>query len=270
MPATPPRRTPLSQRMSLAIVGSSAPSAQQAYRELTARYATVPLEAADVVVVVGGDGELIDLMHRLLECGSATPPPVFGLHRGRTGFLMNDWSADDLHNRIRVANQTVIYPLRMDAFFEGGRMLTALALNEVALRRQSQQSARVRVLVDSRVRLEELAGDGVMVSTPAGSTAYNLSANGPIVPLSAQVLALTPICPLRPRRWTGALLDRKAVVRFEVMERHKRPVVVSADQREVVEVEAVEIREARDRPMTLLFDPRQSFEERVLREQFVV
>lgn len=253
----------------LALTAAPSDAAQQARDDLAARYPTVPLAAAEVVVAVGGDGQLIDTLHRVLELRTALPA-VFGMHRGTTGFLMNAWSAQDLPARIAAAERSEVHPLQMQAHDTGGGSLTALALNEVSLRRLGQQSARVRITVDGQVRMEELRGDGVMVATPAGSTAYNLSARGPIVPLGAEVLCLTPICPLRPRHWAGALLPRGSVVRFEVLDPGKRPVAASADQREMVEVTAVDVREQRDLALTLLFDPGHGLEERVLREQFRV
>jgi NAD+ kinase len=191
------------------------------------------------------------------------------MNRGTTGFLMNDYSADGLAARLEGAIPSTLYPLCMDALDLAGQPLPPLlACNEVALRRVGEQSARLQVSVDGEVRLEELRGDGVLVATPAGSTAYNLSAHGPILPLGAGLLALTPICPMTPRRWAGALLRRDATVRFEVIEPEKRPVVASADQRRQVRVSAVEVREAIERPMKVLFDPDRSLDERLVREQF--
>jgi NAD+ kinase len=254
----------------LAFVASDSPVAQAALSELSTRYEAVPLAEADVVVALGGDGSLIDALHAVLGLpADHVPPAVYGMNRGTTGFLMNDWSAERLQERLAGAMPSVLHPLSMDAVdLDGATLPPLLACNEVALRRVGEQSSRLRVSVDGEVRLEELRGDGCMVATPAGSTAYNLSARGPILPLGAGLLALTPICPMTPRRWGGALLQRNAVVRFDVLEPVKRPVVANADQRRLVRVSAVEIREAIERPMTVLFDPDRSLDERLLREQF--
>lgn len=256
--------------MRLSFVASSAPAAQAALAELNAEHESVPLGQADIVVALGGDGSLIDALHAILDLPSDLPPPaVYGLNLGTTGFLMNDYSAEGLSRRLAEAVPATLHPLRLDALgLDGTPLPTLLACNEVALRRVGEQSARLRVSVDGEVRLEELRGDGAMVATPAGSTAYNLSARGPILPLGAGLLALTPICPMTPRRWGGALLRRDAVVRFEVLEPDKRPVVATADQRRLVRVREVEVREETGRPMTVLFDPDRSLDERLVREQF--
>jgi NAD+ kinase len=256
--------------VNLAFVASEAPAAQAALAELTNSHETVTLEQADVVVALGGDGSLIDALHAILNLpADRTPPAVYGMNRGTTGFLMNDYSAEGLCQRLEGAVPSTLHPLRMDALDLAGAVLpTLLACNEVALRRVGEQSARLQVSIDGEVRLEELRGDGAMVATPAGSTAYNLSARGPILPLGAGLLALTPICPMTPRRWGGALLRRDAVVRFEVLEPEKRPVVASADERRHVRVSAVEIREETERAMIVLFDPDRSLDERLVREQF--
>jgi NAD+ kinase len=254
----------------LTFVASPAPAAQAALAELTGRHRSLPLDQADIVVALGGDGALIDALHAVLSLPAGhTPPAVYGMNRGTTGFLMNDYSADALIGRLEGAVPSTLHPLLMDALdLDGTPLPSLLACNEVALRRVGEQSARLQVSVDGEVRLEELRGDGAMVATPAGSTAYNLSARGPILPLDAGLLALTPICPMTPRRWGGALLRRDAVVRFVVLEPDKRPVVATADQRRLVQVSVVDIREARDRPMTVLFDPDRSLDERLVREQF--
>ena len=250
---------------------SPSPAARAATADLERRYEHVPFERADVVVAVGGDGALIDALHCILALAPGSRrPAVFGMHRGTVGFLMNQFGDGDLLERIAGAVASTIFPLRMRAEdLEGRPMPDQLACNEVTLRRQHGQAARLRILVDGRVRLPELLGDGVIVATPAGSTAYNRSAHGPIIPLEADLLALTPVCPLRPRRWTGALLPSRAVVRVEVVNGDTRPVVATADQRQTTsEVGAVEIAEARDEALTLLFDPGHALDERVLREQF--
>jgi NAD+ kinase len=251
----------------LAFVASSAPAAQAALEDLTGRFGNVAEHECDVVVALGGDGLVLDVLHRLLR--RRNPPGIYGMNRGTTGFLLNGYDGDDLVARISAAAPTRVVPLECRAWSAAGEELPLMrAFNEVALRRLSNQSARIRVFVDGIERLAELAGDGVLVATAAGSTAYNLSARGPILPLESNLLALTPICPLRPRHWTGALLRHRRVVTFEVLDPVKRPVAVSADQRELVEVTRVEVRESRDTEMHLLFDEGQGLAERVLAEQF--
>lgn len=207
---------------------------------------------------------MLETLHANLNSGT----PVYGMNRGSVGFLMNDYDEDNLPGRLATAVRAVIHPLQMDAWTEAGSVQSGLAINEVSLLRQTRQSAKLRITVDDRVRLEELACDGCLVSTAAGSTAYNLSAHGPIIPLDAQVLALTPISAFRPRRWRGALLPHTAKVRFEVLEPGKRPVSATADSFEVRRVTRVEVRERRDVALTMLFDAGRTFEERVLAEQF--
>lgn len=248
----------------IAFVASDRPEAAAARDRLAALYGSGDPAAADVIVALGGDGFMLETLHANLERRT----PVFGMNRGSVGFLMNDYQEDGLRKRLAGAERTVIHPLQMDAWTEDGEVHTGLAINEVSLLRQTRQSAKLRITVDDRVRLEELACDGCMVATPAGSTAYNLSAHGPIVPLNAQVLALTPISAFRPRRWRGALLPHTARVCFEVLEPDKRPVSATADSFEVRQVTRVEVRERRDIALTMLFDAGRSFEERVLAEQF--
>ena len=254
----------------IAFTSSPAPTAEQAAHELRERYGRVSLADADVVVPIGGDGAMIDALHRVLDLPDGRArPAVFGMHRGTVGFLMNDYGVDGLLDRIAAAVPNTIHPLRMRAFdLTGEPVGEELACNEVALRRLHGQSARLRILVDGQVRVPELIGDGVLVATPAGSTAYNRSAHGPIIPLAAGLLALTPICPMRPRRWSGALLPRGVVVRADVMNGDRRPVAVTADQREALAVGSAEICEAQDKALRLLFDSGHALEERVLREQF--
>lgn len=248
----------------LAFTASERPEAQAACERLTARYGQVREAEADVIVALGGDGFMLETLHRNL----ARPTPIFGLNRGSVGFLMNDYDEDDLIARIASAGRTIIHPLQMDARVENGQVHSGLAINEVSLLRQTRQSAKLRISVDDKVRLEELTCDGCMVATPAGSTAYNLSAHGPIIPLDARILALTPISAFRPRRWRGALVPHEARVRFEVLEDDKRPVSATADGFEVRRVTCVDVRERRDVALTMLFDAGRSFEERVLAEQF--
>jgi len=248
----------------LAFVASERPEAQASRRTLAARYGCVPEAEADVIVALGGDGFMLETLHRNL----ARPTPVYGMNRGSIGFLMNDYDEDGLPERIASAQRTVIHPLQMDAWVENGQVHSGLAINEVSLLRQTRQSAKLRISVDDRVRLEELSCDGCMVATPAGSTAYNLSAHGPIIPLDARILAVTPISAFRPRRWRGALVSHEARVRFEVLEADKRPVSATADGFEVRRVIAVDVRERRDMTLTMLFDAGRSYDERVLAEQF--
>lgn len=256
--------TQLDSPPALAFIASDRPEAQVSRRTLIARYGAVPETEADVIVAIGGDGQMLETLHANLKRRT----PVYGMNRGSVGFLMNDYEEDNLLERIAAAERTVIHPLQMDAWTESGEVQTGLAINEVSLLRQTRQSAKLKITVDGRVRLEELSCDGCLVATPAGSTAYNLSAHGPIIPLDARVLAMTPISAFRPRRWRGALLSHGAKVRFDVLEPGKRPVSATADNFEVRRVAAVEVRERRDVTLTMLFDAGRSFEERVMAEQF--
>ena len=248
----------------IAFCASDRPEAAQACDRLSERYGQAPEAQADVIVALGGDGFMLETLHANLM----RKIPVYGMNRGSVGFLMNDYDEDDLPERIAAAGRAVIHPLQMDAWTESGAVHTGLAINEVSLLRQTRQSAKLKISVDGKVRLEELACDGCMVATPAGSTAYNLSAHGPIIPLDARMLALTPISAFRPRRWRGALLSHRAKVEFEVLEADKRPVSAVADGLEIRRVVKVAVRERRDVGLTMLFDAGRSFEERVLAEQF--
>lgn len=248
----------------LAFSASDRPEAQAALARLTARYGQVDERDADVIVALGGDGLMLETLHRNLDRRT----PVYGMNRGSVGFLLNDYLEDDLPDRVAEAVATVIHPLQMDAWGDDGRVQSGLAINEVSLLRQTRQSAKLRIEVDGRVRMEELSCDGCLLATPAGSTAYNLSAHGPIIPLDANVLALTPISAFRPRRWRGALVPHESRVAFEILEPEKRPVSATADGLEVRRVSRVEICERRDVGLTMLFDAGRSFEERVLAEQF--
>jgi len=245
-------------------VASERPEAQAALTRLRDRYAHVSEAEADVIVALGGDGFMLETLHVNLARGT----PVYGMNRGSVGFLMNDYDEDGLLPRLAAADRTVIHPLQMDAWTESGATHRGLAINEVSLLRQTRQSAKLRIRVDGRVRMEELICDGCLIATPAGSTAYNLSAHGPIIPLDARILALTPISAFRPRRWRGALLPHEAQVSFEVLEADKRPVSATADSFEVRRVRRVDVCERRDINLTMMFDPGRSFEERVLAEQF--
>jgi len=248
----------------LAFAATDRPEAQQALQRLTALYGGCSPDEAEVIVALGGDGFMLETLHR--NIGSAKP--IYGMNRGSVGFLMNDYVEDDLPARIAVAERAVIHPLSMRAHDQHGEDHHALAINEVSLLRQTRQTAKLRVTIDSKVRLQELVCDGALVATPAGSTAYNLSAHGPIIPLTAQVLALTPISAFRPRRWRGALLPHTAKVVFEVLESDKRPVSAVADNFEVRHVCEVHVEENREISLTMLFDAGHTLEERVLAEQF--
>lgn len=250
--------------MKIAFTASRAPDAQDAYAALTARYGNVMHAEADVIVALGGDGQMLDTLRDNFD----RPVKVFGMNRGTVGFLMNEYSPDDLEARIEAAEKVTLHPLRMDAEKANGTVEQALAINEVSMLRQTAQAAKIRITIDGTVRLEELVCDGVIVATPAGSTAYNLSAHGPIIPLGAGVLALTPISAFRPRRWRGALLPHEAKIEFEVLNPGKRPVSATADSTEVRDVVRVRVREDRSVKLTLLYDPQHNLEERVLKEQF--
>jgi NAD+ kinase len=248
----------------IAFVASDRPEAQTARERLIARYGSIDRVDADVIVALGGDGFMLETLHTVMDLGT----PVFGMNRGSVGFLMNDFEEEGLIERLAGAGRAVIHPLQMDAWTEAGETHSGLAINEVSLLRQTRQSAKLRIKVDGRVRLDELYCDGCLLATAAGSTAYNLSAHGPIIPLDSRVLALTPISAFRPRRWRGALLPHQSKVCFEVLESGKRPVSATADDLEIRSVSRVEVHERRDIALTMLFDAGRSFEERVLAEQF--
>ena len=250
----------------LAFAASDRPEAQEAREALIARYGQASGDEAQVIVALGGDGFMLETLHENLKSGR----PIYGMNRGSVGFLMNEYSEDALLERINAAERAVIHPLSMAAIDAAGRRLEALAINEVSLLRQTRQTAKLRISIDGKVRLGELSCDGALVATPAGSTAYNLSAHGPIIPLDAKILALTPISAFRPRRWRGALLPHTAQVTFEILEADKRPVSAVADNFEVRDVVAVQIAENRDVALRMLFDAGRSLEERVLAEQFSV
>jgi NAD+ kinase len=248
----------------IAFVASQSPEAQAALADLAKAYGNHPSEQADVIVALGGDGLMLQTLHRHMHSGK----PIYGMHRGTVGFLMNEYSVHDLRDRLDAARKTLINPLLMRATDIHDEVHLHHAINEVHLFRQTHQAARLRILIDESERMEELVADGIMVATPAGSTAYNLSAQGPILPINAALLALTPISPFRPRRWRGALLPSTAVVVFEVLESDKRPVAAVADHDEVRRVKRVEVVTDRSISMQMLFDPGHSLEERILREQF--
>jgi NAD+ kinase len=248
----------------IAFVASPSPEAEQARQRLAARYGDAPIDAADVVVALGGDGLMLQTLHRLM--GSRRP--IYGMHRGTVGFMMNEFREDELAERLAAAETAVIHPLVMRARDVDGREHEHRAVNEVSLFRQMYQAARLRILIDGKERLPELAADGVLVATPAGSTAYNFSAQGPIIPIDAPLLALTPISPFRPRRWRGALLPDTARVTVEVLDPERRPVAAVADHDEVRSVRSVDIAMDHAIAMHMLFDPGHSLDERILSEQF--
>ena len=223
-------------------------------------------EDAETLVVLGGDGFMLQTLHQMLQ--GNCPKPVFGINRGTVGFLMNDWRIDLLPERIAAAKAIRVAPVQMCATTVSGEKFTYAAINEVSLLRETRQTAKIEISVNGRVALPELACDGVLVATPAGSTAYNLSARGPILPLQAKMLALTPISPFRPRRWSGAILPDDTAVRFTILEAENRPVSAVADQIEVRDVAKVEVRLDRERSLTLLFDPEHALDERIAMEQF--
>lgn len=249
---------------SLHFVAADAQDAQAALALMRQRYEDAGPDVGEVIVALGGDGFMLQTLHTFL----GTKKPIYGMNLGSVGFLMNEFREEALQERLAAAEAAQIHPLRMRATNESGTR-EALAFNEVSLLRQTRQAAKVRILVDGKVRIQELICDGVLVSTPAGSTAYNLSAHGPILPIDADLLALTPISAFRPRRWRGALLSHRARVRFEIIEAYKRPVSAVADDLEIRDVTSVEIAEDRSIATTMLFDAGHSLDERILAEQFV-
>jgi NAD+ kinase len=253
------RKTP-----SIAFVSSQSAQARAARRTLMSQYDHVPAKSADIIVAIGGDGFMLHTLHRNLRHNV----PIFGLNRGTVGFLMNEFQTEDLLDRLRLAEQVRLHPLRMTTRNIKGRKKTALAINEVSLLRQTRQAAHLRVSIDGRTRMDELICDGAMVCTPAGSTAYNFSVHGPILPLGSDVLALTPISAFRPRQWRGAIVPCNAKIRLDILDCDKRPVSAVADNTEVRDVVSVEIEEDRSTSIRLMFDPEHNLEERILREQF--
>jgi len=253
--------------MRKALVASSTPAARAAEERLRAAYDFADVADADVIVALGGDGFMLQTLHAMLE--GRTIKPVFGMNLGTVGFLMNEWRLERLDQRIEVAKAFKVNPLRMHVTTVSGDELSLPAINEVSLLRETRQTAKIEVEVNDRVVLPELACDGVLVATPAGSTAYNLSAHGPILPLGSGLIALTPISPFRPRRWRGAILPEGTRVRFRVLEPEKRPISAVADQREVRDVASVDVAVDRATPLTLLFDPEHTLDDRIAAEQFI-
>ena len=252
----------------LAMLASDTPRAQEAAKQLAQAADWVPLEKADAVVVLGGDGFMLQTLHQMLDSGRVLP--AYGINAGTVGFLMNrSKGGRKLAERIAKSRAIAVDPLKMEAVTRSGRSETFYAINEVSLLRETRQTAKIEVTVNDKVRIEELVCDGVLVATPAGSTAYNLSASGPILPLDSHLLALTPISPFRPRRWPGALLPDRSMITLRVLEAEKRPVAAVADQKEVRDIAEVRLEIARDRELTLLFDPGHSLDERIVAEQFI-
>jgi NAD+ kinase len=251
-----------------AILSSATPQAREAEALLRDTHDFVALDDADAVVVLGGDGHMLQVLHQLLE--DRREIPAYGMNRGTVGFLMNGWHAADLHSRVERAKSFSVRPLRASMITVEGQKFTLPAINEVSLLRETRQAAKIEVSVNGRAVITELVCDGILVSTPAGSTAYNLSANGPILPLDSSLLALTPISPFRPRRWKGAILPDRYVITLKILESGKRPVSAVADQREIRDIAEVEIALDRTRALTLLFDPEHALDDRIAMEQFIV
>lgn len=248
----------------IAFVSSASEEAEAARRRLSHLYGSSPPEMADVIVALGGDGFMLTALRRFMNTGK----PVYGMHRGTVGFLMNEFQIDGLNDRLARAVVTRIRPLLMTARDVAGDVHEARAFNEVSLWRQTYQAAKLRIAIDDTERLDELVCDGLIVATPAGSTAYNLSAHGPIIPLGAPLLALTPISPFRPRRWRGALVPDRAVIRVQALETYKRPVGAAADHTEIRDVLEVTVRQDTASESLLMFDSEHSWEDRILAEQF--
>ena len=250
--------------MAIAFLAADSEPARRALKRLSKRYPQAAPDKADVIVALGGDGMMLETLHRFMSRGT----PIYGMNCGTIGFLMNKYGESNLLARLAAAQPVKLHPLVMSARTRAGKTVRARAINEVSLLREKAQTAKLKVTVDGIVRMPELICDGVLLSTPAGSTAYNLSAHGPILPLGSNVLALTPISAFRPRRWRGALLPHSARVKIEINESAKRPVSAVADSTEVRDVREVSIHEDRSISLKLLFDPEHNLEERILREQF--
>ena len=248
----------------IAFIAASSEPARRAYKKLTKKYEHVGPEDADVIVALGGDGHMLETLHMWLDRGI----PIYGMNRGTVGFLMNEYRETKLANRIETAKSVRLRPLEMVVTDVDGKKSSSVAINDISLLRQKRQAAKLRISIDRKVRMPELICDGVLVATPAGSTAYNLSAHGPIIPLDANLLALTPISAFRPRRWRGALLPDHVLITLDVLEPRKRPVSAVGDYTEVRDVKCVTIRASKEKSITLLFDPEHNLEDRILNEQF--
>jgi NAD+ kinase len=259
------RKSASRSAQAICFLSSGAQEANEALERLVERYGNCAPDKADVIVALGGDGLMLQTLHRMMDA----PKPIYGMNRGSVGFLMNEFHDRGLRKRLETARSSIIHPLIMGTIDAKGAARTARAINEVSLLRQTYQAAKLRIGVDDKERLSELIADGVLLSTPAGSTAYNLSANGPILPLDAPLMALTPISAFRPRRWRGALLPDRACVSIEVLEAEKRPVAAVADHIEIRRVVRVDIAMDHQTSLVLLHDPGHSLDERILREQFV-
>ena len=251
--------------MKFHFIASENPEAKEALKVLIKRYDQTKLELSDVIIAIGGDGMLLKALRNSIEKNK----PVFGLNKGNVGFLMNELSFDNLENRIQTARKVKMHPLFMSAHKMNGNIFTELAVNEVSILRQTHQAAHLKITVDKKERLNELVCDGILVSTPIGSTAYNLSARGPIIPLNANILALTPISSFRPRRWRGALLPQRVKIRIEVLNFDTRPVSATADNVEARDIKYIEISTDKTKKLTILHDSDHSLDERIMKEQFL-
>lgn len=252
----------------LAILASATKEAQEAEALLRKQYEFAPLDKADIIIVLGGDGHMLQTLHHMLEENHNLP--VYGMNLGTLGFLMNSWNPEQLHKRLARAKKFTVTPLSMTATTVSGEKFTLPAINEVSLLRETRQAAKIAITVNSRQVISELVCDGILVATPAGSTAYNLSASGPILPLDSSLFALTPISPFRPRRWKGAILPDRYVIRLDILEAGKRPVSAVADQREIRDVAQVEVALDPTKALCLLFDPEHALDDRIAMEQFIV
>ena len=251
--------------MKFHFIASENPEAKEALKVLIKKYDQTKLELSDVIIAIGGDGMLLKALRNSIEKNK----PVFGLNKGNVGFLMNELSFDNLENRIQTARKVKMHPLFMSAHKINGNIFTELAVNEVSILRQTHQAAHLKITVDKKERLNELVCDGILVSTPIGSTAYNLSARGPIIPLNANILALTPISSFRPRRWRGALLPQRVKIRIEVLNYDTRPVSATADNVEARDIKYIEISTDKTKKLTILHDSDHSLDERIMKEQFL-
>jgi len=252
-------------KISFFIARNPDPKAEKALKILSERYGNVSPSEADVIVTLGGDGSLLDALHENIELGK----PIFGMNRGSVGFMLNDYKEDGLVERLEKAQRVNLHPLKMKVVDIDGKKTESFAINEVSLLRETRQAAKLKIDIDGVTRMEELICDGIIVATPAGSTAYNFSAHGPIIPLSADILALTPISAFRPRRWRGALLPHNCRIKIEILKADRRPVSAVADSREIRNAQTVEIWEDRDASLSLLFDPELNLDERIRKEQFM-